>query len=1012
MKRILFILMLVPIISKAQIKTFDIPTPNAAELGRFGDIPVSYYTGKVDVNIPLYSLTVRNVTLPITLNYNASGVLVNSLPGWLGDNWALSAGGVITRIVQDVCDEFVSIQSDGDQTSEQERVYYEHDHYVNQNYFMSHDKLTEIADFAANASNQNLKNKVKNRTYDFSPDIFYFNFLGKTGRFFLGNDGEWKIFCEENLEVIFDYNNLSNYEYPLFEEFPESRIHPKQPKTIKGFIIRDANGTEYHFGWSKDYIEYSIPFFRQSSGEYGQYWTANSWYLRKIVDRIGNVLFQFQYQRGKFIAQLYNAASNWEYLYRYDAIGNHQYGGASPQSGQYNCPYDGVLNAPIYLTCITTLDNKRIELASSDLNKEMTDIYSSMYGRYNNISEWYQYFGAKVNANISPFPVGTYPFYYLQTDDSPASLYQHNPSSTAKRNNPLLATRLRKLDSITLYGQNGQNTAGTRYTFEYDTSSRIRLTGVNMKNGAGTSVGIYQLYYYSGLTEDYLSTATDHWGYYNANPITSYPTDVQGYNNFLTGRNANGSVAKAGMLSEIKYPTGGKTSFDFEANSYSSYLSATRDYMVNGSGIAGGVRIKSITNYDATGNALTTRKFSYSILGDTTTSSGQLFAQPRYYWGTWESQNVDSHSWCALSLFKSSSIIPLSNKFGPHVGYSCVKETLGDGSYKVYTYSNLDGSFDSPAAITFSNNTQTPYDVYTERDFKRGCLLSVSYFSSLGLLKQKIDNTYNTNNVESFYLWSSSLKYENFIFNPYQPYYEAYSHFTGGVYKIFYPKYDIVKETTKTYYESGVITDSVIYAKKDTTLNVTFGSYSHSVDVRVLKSRTLNRKDNTAMTILTYPFQLTGIATQLTSSQFFILPITTEEKLNSVSIKKKHTEFQNYNGKILPKYELEWKCGVVADTIVTYNGYTGTGNVSSFQEQGQPATVLNWTNNDCLLSKKIVGGNLVTDYTYTPFNQVSSITMPNGDITYYSYDTMGRLIQISDKNGHAKQKFSYNFINK
>lgn len=52
MKRILFILMLVPIISKAQIKTFDIPTPNAAELGRFGDIPVSYYTGKVDINIP------------------------------------------------------------------------------------------------------------------------------------------------------------------------------------------------------------------------------------------------------------------------------------------------------------------------------------------------------------------------------------------------------------------------------------------------------------------------------------------------------------------------------------------------------------------------------------------------------------------------------------------------------------------------------------------------------------------------------------------------------------------------------------------------------------------------------------------------------------------------------------------------------------------------------------------------------------------------------------------------
>ena len=166
------------------------------------------------------------------------------------------------------------------------------------------------------------------------------------------------------------------------------------------------------------------------------------------------------------------------------------------------------------------------------------------------------------------------------------------------------------------------------------------------------------------------------------------------------------------------------------------------------------------------------------------------------------------------------------------------------------------------------------------------------------------------------------------------------------------------------------------------------------------------------MTILTYPFQLTGIATQLTSSQFFILPITTEEKLNSVSIKKKHTEFQNYNGKILPKYELEWKSGVVADAIVTYNGYTGTGALSSFREQGQPVTVLNWTSNDCLLLKKTIGGSLVTDYTYTPFNQVSSVTMPNGDKRYYAYDTMGRLIQISDKDGHVIQRFSYNYINK
>lgn len=1013
MKRILTLLLFIPIISKGQIKTFDIPTPNAAELVRFGDIPVSYYTGKADINIPLYSLTVRDMTLPVTLDYNASGVLVNSLPSWLGDNWSLSAGGVITRIVQDVCDEYAL--PEGDTSTENDRVTYEYELCVNHNYFKSHNVLPQIADFSNVTSNQAVKDSVKLRKCDFSPDIFYFNFLGKIGRFYLGNDGQWKVFCNENLEVIFDYNNTSNYDYPLFETHLYTVGHPKQPKTIKGFIIRDENGVEYHFGGNKNYIEYSTPFFRQYSREFRQYWTANSWYMNKIVDRNGNILFQFEYQRGKFIAQLYNAASNFHYYYRYDATGNHTHGEFYPSSGQYECPYDGVLSSPIYLTRITTLDNRRLEFVSSDANISMTDIYGSMYSRYNNMTTWYQKLVVQVVSKSGTTDLGSYPFHYLQTDDASATAYQYNPSSSAKRDNPLLATRLRQLDNITLYSMGTQTVSGTKYTFGYNYSNRMRLNNVRMKNGSGTNEGLYQLNYYPGLNADYISTATDHWGYYNANPITAYPVDVQGYNNYLIQRNTNSSIVKAGMLFEIIYPTGGKTVFDYEAHDYSSYMNALRNAMVNGSGIAGGVRIKSITNYGTAGNILTTRSFSYTLPENNTQSSGQLYAQPQYYWNQWESEGINPGCRSVLSLFKSSSILPLSNKFGPHVGYSYVKETLGDGSYKLYAYSNLSDAFDIPAAISFSNNTPTPYDVYSERDYRRGCLLSVSAYSNGTVLKQKTDYLYNPNNVEGAYIWTSSLKYDNFITNPYydpiHQYLVLYSHFIGGVYKLFYPKYDVIKEITTTYYDTSNISDTITYAKRDTTLTVSYGSFNHSVDVRTTKSRTLKRGTDIAQTIYTYPFQSTGIESQLTSSQFFVLPIVTEEKLNHVTSGKKQTIYQNYYGKMLPKCELEWKNGLVADTIITYNGYTGTGAVSSFRQQGQPVTTLNWTNNDCLLSKKTVGGTLITDYTYTPFNQVSSITMPNGDVRYYTYDLMGRLVQITDRNGYVIQKFSYNYIN-
>lgn len=85
----------------------DIHSPNATDLGHYGDVPISYFTGRPDISIPLFEFSMRGVTLPVTLSYDAGGVLVNSLPGWTGHNWTLLAGGCITRVANDHPDEFV-----------------------------------------------------------------------------------------------------------------------------------------------------------------------------------------------------------------------------------------------------------------------------------------------------------------------------------------------------------------------------------------------------------------------------------------------------------------------------------------------------------------------------------------------------------------------------------------------------------------------------------------------------------------------------------------------------------------------------------------------------------------------------------------------------------------------------------------------------------------------------------------------------------------------------------------
>lgn len=67
--------------------------PNAAALAKYGDIPVSYYTGTSTVSVPLYTIQAGDIQLPIDLSYHTGGIRVNELAGWTGLGWTLNAGG-------------------------------------------------------------------------------------------------------------------------------------------------------------------------------------------------------------------------------------------------------------------------------------------------------------------------------------------------------------------------------------------------------------------------------------------------------------------------------------------------------------------------------------------------------------------------------------------------------------------------------------------------------------------------------------------------------------------------------------------------------------------------------------------------------------------------------------------------------------------------------------------------------------------------------------------------------
>lgn len=83
----------------------NVNSPAATEFVRYERIPVSYFNGLPSIEIPVYTVETKDLYLPISLSYHASGIKVNQYPTAVGLGWALNAGGGITRIVNGIPDE-------------------------------------------------------------------------------------------------------------------------------------------------------------------------------------------------------------------------------------------------------------------------------------------------------------------------------------------------------------------------------------------------------------------------------------------------------------------------------------------------------------------------------------------------------------------------------------------------------------------------------------------------------------------------------------------------------------------------------------------------------------------------------------------------------------------------------------------------------------------------------------------------------------------------------------------
>ncbi|CAL1516427.1 hypothetical protein [Chitinophaga sp. MM2321] len=173
------------------------PSPTAASIQKYGDFKVGTYTGVPNINIPLYTIQLKDLTVPISISYHGGGIKVDEEASRVGLGWSLNAGGSISRNVLGLDDLWQ--QSLGPNSFD----------LLGFPYLPLVNALSlRFGGYTYDISNKlglTVDPSMTNVTLDLEPDIFYYNLLGNSGKFMLQKKDTAAIFEDpsSNIKIKF-----------------------------------------------------------------------------------------------------------------------------------------------------------------------------------------------------------------------------------------------------------------------------------------------------------------------------------------------------------------------------------------------------------------------------------------------------------------------------------------------------------------------------------------------------------------------------------------------------------------------------------------------------------------------------------------------------------------------------------------------------------------------------------------------------------------------------------------
>lgn len=252
------------------------PSPEVSSLMKYTEIPVSYFSGLPQIDIPIYELKEGKLSVPISLNYHGGGIKVTEVEGEVGLGWALMAGACISRTVYGHPDDIMN--------SHDARGLFNlrpEDNSLRQ-YIIGKGTLYDPSDYIANGPNLT-KITGWNKNYedglaDMANDVYQISGMGLSGTFIYNDSKNLVLSSSSGISV---------------QPSMVNRVVPSE------YVITDAAGTKYYFGqqeFTKYEYSYGIPTAekQKDSIEY-----VSAWHLTKIKNIENDSIIFYYKSKGR-----------------------------------------------------------------------------------------------------------------------------------------------------------------------------------------------------------------------------------------------------------------------------------------------------------------------------------------------------------------------------------------------------------------------------------------------------------------------------------------------------------------------------------------------------------------------------------------------------------------------------------------------------------------------------------------------------------------------------------------